>query len=86
MPSSAIDQAAAAGYAAVLTFAGPVPLEQFFARDWITLEFAANRPGGAALLGPVRPANTIEEAMWEAQGNPPVLALQARDVWKLVRD
>lgn len=80
---AACSQALADGFRLVDTAGGLVPIEQFFARDWLGLSYAPDYDGGPALLSPERPATTFEEEMWLVKGNAPVLGLKARSVWPL---
>jgi hypothetical protein len=72
-PASVIDLARADGFTHVKTLAGPIPLEQWWARDHIALTYA-----DGVIYGPWRPATTAEEVVAE-QAWGPVIGVKARD-------
>lgn len=77
---SIINSARADGFTHVETMAGPLPLEQFHLRDAIGMQYSAEH---RCIFGPTRPANEVEIAIWEGRGNPPMIGMQARDIWRL---
>jgi hypothetical protein len=76
---SIVSQAQADGHTHCVTLAGPVPLEQFYARDALGWKYERG-----FICGPWRPATSLEELAFEAQGGIPQIGLQARDTFRCI--
>ena len=79
---NAADLALASGYTHVQTAGGRIPLQLFFLRDALGMQYDAER---SMILSPPRPASDFEVSEWERRGNAPVIGLQARDQWPLLK-